>query len=240
MTEKKAYIGAKIFDGIKPHTGACLLIDDGWVAGIVPVGEISSDYQCINLDGGLITAGFIDLQVNGGGGVLFNEAPTVSSIQTICAAHKQFGTTALLPTLITDKPDVTKRAIEAGIEAQSKNVQGFLGLHLEGPHLSIEKKGAHSPNLIRQMTDLDLKILCEAKQELENLLITVASESVDNDQIAELSAAGIRVSLGHTAATSRQAKSSFNAGATSVTHLYNAMSPLTHREPGLVGLSWLY
>jgi N-acetylglucosamine-6-phosphate deacetylase len=235
MSDKKAYTGCKIFDGNKTHIGAGLLIDNGLSAGIVPVDEIGNDYSCVDLDGGLLTAGFVDLQVNGGGGVLFNEAPTLGAIRAMCAAHQQFGTTALLPTLITDKPDVTKRAIDAGVEAQSKNVPGFLGLHLEGPHLSVEKKGAHSPSLIRSMTNKDLELLCEAKQQLKYLLITVAPESVSNDQISQLSAAGIRVSLGHTASTSKQAKSCFSAGASSVTHLYNAMSPLTHREPGLVG-----
>jgi len=235
MTDRKAFIGATIFDGNQTHAGAALLTDDGRSSGIVPTDKIDSAYECINLNGGLITAGFVDLQVNGGGGVLFNEAPTVDSIKTICAAHQQFGTTALLPTLITDTPEITKRAIEAGLEAQSQNISGFLGLHLEGPHLSVEKKGAHSPKLIRRMTDHDLEILCEAKQQLENLLITVAPESVDNDQISVLSAAGIHVSLGHTNTSASRAKSAFDAGATSVTHLYNAMSPLTHREPGLVG-----
>lgn len=237
MTDKKALIGATIFDGQKMRTDAALLIDGAKTLGIVNSDEVNSSYQSIEMKGGMISAGFVDLQVNGGGGVLFNDAPTVQSIETICDAHQQFGTTALLPTLITDTPDVTKRAIEAGIEAQSKNVPGFLGLHLEGPHLSVEKKGAHSPKLIRRMSDQDLAILCKAKQDLDSLLITVAPESVDNDQIAELSAAGIRVSLGHTATSAPRAKSAFAAGATSVTHLFNAMSPLTHREPGLVGAS---
>lgn len=235
MTHKQAYIGASIFDGQRMLENRALLIKDDRIEGIVTVDEIQADYECTQLDGGILTAGFIDLQVNGGGGVLLNEELSVEGIKTICNAHMQFGTTALLPTLITDTAEITKRAIDAGIEAKNADIPGFLGLHLEGPHLSIEKKGAHSPALIRRMTDQDLEILCDAKLHLDNLLLTVAPESVDNDQIAELSSTGIRVSLGHSAATAQKAKQAFAAGASSVTHLYNAMSALTHREPGIVG-----
>lgn len=235
MTHKRAYIGANIFDGQRMLENRALLIKDDRIEGIVTVDEIQADYECTQLDGGILTAGFIDLQVNGGGGVLLNEELSVEGIKTICNAHMQFGTTALLPTLITDTAEITKRAIDAGIEAKNADIPGFLGLHLEGPHLSIEKKGAHSPALIRRMTDQDLEILCDAKLHLDNLQLTVAPESVDNDQIAELSSAGIRVSLGHSAATAQKAKQAFVAGASSVTHLYNAMSALTHREPGIVG-----
>ncbi|MEM8539795.1 MAG: N-acetylglucosamine-6-phosphate deacetylase [Pseudomonadota bacterium] len=235
MTNKTAYIGARIFDGLKIHQNHALLIDGEHSGGIVQVDNVAPDYQRNQLKGGLLAAGFVDLQVNGGGGVLLNEQPSIEGIRTICDAHRQFGTTAVLVTLITDGLEVTKQAIDAAIKAQSAKVPGFLGLHLEGPHLSIEKKGAHSSDLIRPMNEQDLSVLCEAKQYLDNLLITVAPESVSDEQIASLASAGIRVSLGHTATTSARAKASFAAGASSVTHLYNAMSPLTHREPGLVG-----
>lgn len=235
MTDRKAYIGASIFDGQYMHENKALLVSDNLIDGIVTIENIDSRYSCIALDGGILTAGFIDLQVNGGGGVLLNENPSVSGIKTICDAHLQFGTTALLPTLITDIPDLTSRAIEAAIEATQNNVPGFLGLHLEGPHISIPKKGAHSPELIRSMTDQDADELCDAKKHLENLLVTVAPESVTNDQISKLVSAGIRVSLGHSNVTSDCAKLAFETGASSVTHLYNAMSGLTHREPGIVG-----
>ncbi len=235
MSDKTAYIGANIFDGQQMHTNCALLINGGRIDGIVSDDALSDDYARVELSGGLLTPGFIDLQVNGGGGVLLNQDPTIQGIQTICEAHLQFGTTSLLPTLITDAPDVTKRAIDAAIEAESKNVPGFLGLHLEGPHLSMQKKGAHSPNLIRQVTDQDIEILCEAKKSLSKLLITIAPESVSCDQISQLASCGIHLSLGHSAATSQKAKEAFAAGVSSVTHLYNAMSPLTHREPGIVG-----
>lgn len=235
MSDKTAYIGANIFDGQQMHSNCALLINGDRIDGIVSVKALSDEYARVELGGGLLTPGFIDLQVNGGGGVLLNQDPSIKGIQTICEAHLQFGTTSLLPTLITDAPDVTKQAIDAAIEAESTNVPGFLGLHLEGPHLSMQKKGAHSPDLIRHVTDQDIEILCDAKKYLSNLLITIAPESVEYDQISQLASCGIHLSLGHSAATSQQAKEAFAAGVSSVTHLFNAMSPLTHREPGIVG-----
>jgi N-acetylglucosamine-6-phosphate deacetylase len=235
MSEKNAYIGATIFDGQVMHEDCALLVTDERIDGIVDKDKVGADFKRTLLDGGNLSAGFIDLQVNGGGGILFNEMPTLKGIETICDAHQKFGTTALFPTLITDSIDTTKRAIEAAIQAQSNNIPGFLGLHIEGPHLSIEKKGAHKDDLIRPMTDEDLDLLCSAKSHLDNLLVTLAPESVSDEQVSVLTKLGIRVSLGHSAATAFKAEKFFMAGASSVTHLYNAMSPLTHREPGIVG-----
>lgn len=235
MTRKIALAGATIFDGHASHADAALLVSDGTIAGIVPNDRVPSDFEPVPLAGGLLAPGFIDLQANGGGGVLFNETPTAEGIATICAAHARFGTTALLVTLITDTPEIMRRAIEAGIEAYRRTVPGFLGLHLEGPHLSIEKRGAHHPGLIRPMSDRDVEALREARRALPNLLVTLAPESVEEAQIAALAGAGICVSLGHTNASAAQAKRMFRAGARSVTHLFNAMSGLNHREPGLVG-----
>jgi N-acetylglucosamine-6-phosphate deacetylase len=235
MTRKIALTGARIFDGHSCHENAAILFSDGIVSGIVPNERVSSDFECVRLDGGMLAPGFIDLQANGGGGVLFNEEPDARSIGTICKAHACFGTTALLVTLITDTPEIMKRAIEAGAEASQQNVPGFLGLHLEGPHLSIEKRGAHHPDLIRTMTDRDVEILREARQALPNLMVTLAPEAVEEAQITELTKAGICVSLGHTNASAERSKQMFQAGARSATHLFNAMSGLNHREPGLVG-----
>ncbi|WP_244627828.1 N-acetylglucosamine-6-phosphate deacetylase [Lentilitoribacter sp. Alg239-R112] len=231
----KAIIGANIFDAEKTHKNSALLLSDGKIIAIVADHEVPSEYEVISVDGGTLTPGFIDLQVNGGGGVLLNDEPTIDGIRTICDAHAKFGTTSLLPTLITDDFDNTKRAIEAGIEAHKQNVPGFLGLHLEGPHLSTQKKGAHDPSLIRKMTDEDVKILIDGRKNLPNLMITVGIETVTLQQIKVLSEANIIVSLGHTNCTYEQAVEASESGATCATHLFNAMSPLTHREPGLVG-----
>jgi N-acetylglucosamine-6-phosphate deacetylase len=235
MSSYKAITGVEIFDGENRHQNSALILAGGKIINIVEASDIPADCQVTHLNGGLLAPGFIDLQVNGGGGILFNERPDVEAIRTICEAHAQFGTTAMLPTLITDGPEITAKAIKAGIEAVAQNIQGFVGLHLEGPHLSVAKKGAHDPSLIRAMTDYDMRQLLYARENLPNLMTTVAPESVTNEQISVLSKAGIVVSLGHTNATHSLASSAMEAGASCVTHLYNAMSQLTNREPGLVG-----
>ena len=156
-------------------------------------------------------------------------------IGTICRTFYQFGTTALLPTLITDTPEVTGRAIDAGVEAARRETPGFLGLHLEGPHLSLARKGAHDPALIRPMEEADLRRLVDARAKLPNLLTTVAPETVTPEQIAALAAAGIVVSIGHSDARYAIATTAAAAGASMVTHLFNALSQLGNREPGVVG-----
>ncbi len=231
----KALAGAtRIFDGETWHEGAALLVRGGQVEGIVPADAVPGDFSTVRLEGGLLAPGFVDLQVNGGGGVMLNGAPTVETIETICKAHQRFGTTALLPTLITDTPEVARQAIAAGQEAAGR-VPGFLGLHLEGPHLSVARKGAHDPKLIRPMTEADLRALCEAKAGLPVLLVTLAPESVSLEKVERLAEAGVLVSLGHTDTGLAAARKAAEAGARLVTHLFNAQSQLGNREPGVVG-----
>jgi N-acetylglucosamine-6-phosphate deacetylase len=153
----------------------------------------------------------------------------------MCDIHARLGATGILPTLITDSPEATARVIAAGIEAVRRQTPGFLGLHLEGPHLDPRRKGAHDPALIRPMTEDDLVRLLEAAARLPSLMLTVAPESVTPDQIGRLAAAGVIVSLGHSDCTAAEAKAAMAAGAACVTHLFNAMSQLGNREPGLVG-----
>nr|WP_272212846.1 N-acetylglucosamine-6-phosphate deacetylase [Marinicella sp. W31]MDC2878769.1 N-acetylglucosamine-6-phosphate deacetylase [Marinicella sp. W31] len=194
-----------------------------------------ADAEIIRADGHMIAPGFVDLQVNGGGGVLLNNDPSLAGIETICRAHAQFGTTALLPTLITDRPEVVKQAVAAGREAHAAAVPGFLGLHLEGPHLALARKGTHDPALIRPMETADCDFLVENAGAFGVALITVAPESVQRQQVARLCEAGYTVSLGHTGTGCASAGEYRMAGASMATHLFNAMSPLNHREPGLVG-----
>jgi N-acetylglucosamine-6-phosphate deacetylase len=234
MSSALALLAKRIFDGEAWHDDAALIIGGGIVEAIVSREKIPTGAETIDA-GDMLAPGFVDLQVNGGGGVMLNDHPTVDGIETICRAHAPFGTTALLPTLITDTPEVTAAAVAAGIEATRRKVPGFAGLHLEGPHLSIARKGAHDPRLIRPMTDADLKALIAAKKELPALLTTVAPESVTPEQVSALTKAGIVVSLGHTESTCTTANSYADAGATMVTHLFNAMSQIGNREPGLVG-----
>ena len=137
---RTVFRGAAVFDGARLHAGAALVVEDGRVAGIVPPDE-APEGERVRLDGGVLAPGFIDLQVNGGGGVMLNDHPSLEGIRTICAAHARLGTTALLPTLITDTPEVARAAVEAGIAAADAGVPGFLGLHLEGPHPTCGARG---------------------------------------------------------------------------------------------------
>ncbi|PXA98708.1 N-acetylglucosamine-6-phosphate deacetylase [Nostoc sp. 3335mG] len=235
MSDLLAISGARIFDSHDWHDDAALLIEFGEVAGIVHRDEIHANAERVVFDGGMVVPGFVDLQVNGGGGVLFNNNPSLDAIRTICAAHAQFGTTALLPTLITDTVPVNEAAIAAGRAAEAARVPGFLGLHLEGPHLALARKGTHDPALIRPMDEADLARLVAAAHDLPNLLCTVAAETVTPAQIRALAAAGVVVSIGHSDADYATAMAAFDAGATMATHLFNAMSQLGNREPGVVG-----
>ena len=228
-----AISGGRIFDGREWHDGKTLVVDGQHVAAIAD--EVPLGARGVDAEGALIVPGFIDLQVNGGGGVMFNSEPTPEGIARIAGAHARFGTTKLLPTLITDNREITAHAREAGREARARNTPGFLGIHLEGPHLSVSRKGAHDPKLIRPMEPADLDALRQYRAEAGFLLTTFAPESVSIDQVRALAAAGVTVSLGHTDTTCANALSYFEAGARMSTHLFNAMSPLGHREPGLVG-----
>lgn len=230
-----AISGARIFDGERWHDRSVLLISDGRVASIVPEEHVPTDVTKVDAAGSLLVPGFIDLQVNGGGGVMLNDEPTVEGLRTICRAHARFGTTALLPTLITDTPEVTAAVIAAGKKAIALGVPGFAGLHLEGPHLSLARKGAHDPSLIRPMEQLDLDLLLRCREAFPALMITIAPENVTEEQVAALANAGFIVSLGHTDVGFEIAQRYARAGARTVTHLFNAMSPLGHREPGMVG-----
>ncbi|MDQ0132265.1 N-acetylglucosamine-6-phosphate deacetylase [Neorhizobium galegae] len=235
MSTSKAITGARIFDGTFWHEDAALIFAGGKIEAIQSTVKLPENIERIDAGGGLIAPGFIDLQVNGGGGVLLNEEPTVAGLRQICAAHAKFGTTALLPTLITDTYEVTSRTVEAGKQAKAEGVPGFLGLHLEGPHLSVARKGAHDPKLIRPMEEKDIELMLSYKGVFDAMMITIAPENVTTEQAARLAQAGFMVSLGHTDTTYETAKTYAEAGVRTVTHLFNAMSPLGHRQPGVVG-----
>lgn len=235
MTEKKVITGARLFDGVEWHDGCALVIEARRVKAIVAAADVPADAERIDAHGMLLVPGFIDLQVNGGGGALLNEEPSVEGIRQICTAHAKFGTTALLPTLITDTREVRSATIHAGLQAKVAGVPGFLGLHLEGPHLSVARKGAHDPALIRPMDDADLKEMLDCARALGILMVTVAPENATKEQVRALADAGAVVSLGHTDVGYDTAVSYAKAGAKTVTHLFNAMSGLGHREPGVVG-----
>lgn len=235
MTKKKSFVGATIFDGFNRHLNSALIIMNGKVVEIIPEEKVDPSTDQIVLAGGLLTPGFVDLQVNGGGGVLFNDNPSLENLKTICEAHAKLGTTSIMPTLISDSPEVHKRAISVIIDALYYPIKGLVGLHLEGPHLAVARKGAHEERFIRPMKELDCLELESLANKVRNLMLTIAPEAVLPQQITRLSNAGAVISLGHTDCTFDQAADAVDAGATCATHLFNAMSPFGSREPGLVG-----
>ena len=232
MSGLTAYTGARIFDGEAWHDDAALIVDGDRIHSI---GPIPDGAETIALEGGMLAPGFVDLQVNGGGGHLVGPGTTVEDLRLVCDTHACFGVTSLLPTLISDSVEVTEAVLAAGAHAARQGMAGFIGLHLEGPHLSLSRKGAHDPRLLRPMVESDLVRLERARTALPHLVVTVAAEAASPEQIARLVRAGIVVSLGHSGATFETAGAAIRAGATLVTHLFNAMSQLGNREPGLVG-----
>jgi N-acetylglucosamine-6-phosphate deacetylase len=186
-----------------------------------------------DLCGSLLLPGFIDTQVNGGGGVLFNDDPSVEAIRAIGNAHRRFGTTGFLPTLISDDLDVVARAVAAVKAAMDARVPGVLGIHIEGPFLNVERKGVHDPAKLRGLDDSAVGLLTSLKS--GKTLVTLAPEVTTSEIIRRLSAAGVKVSAGHTNATYEQISLALRNGLTGFTHLFNAMSQLTGREPGVVG-----
>lgn len=229
----KALVNATLHTGDSVLEGAALLIDGPTIAAIVEQDAIPSEAEVTDLGGGILAPGFIDLQVNGGGGALFNDRPDVPTLQRIAEAHRRFGTTGLLPTLITDSAEKRAAAVAAVRAAMAEGVPGILGIHLEGPHIAAERRGVHDARFIAAPDADDLALLGG----LTGLpaLVTLAPEAVPPEQIRRLAAAGLRVAAGHSAATWAQAKAGFAAGITGITHLFNAMSPLGSREPGVVG-----
>jgi N-acetylglucosamine-6-phosphate deacetylase len=235
MTSAFAVTARRIFDGKRMHADAALVVEGEMVRAIMSQADLPAGMPRSGTPVALIAPGFIDLQVNGGGGALFNNDPTETGIRAICEAHARYGTTALMVTFITDRPELKRVAIAAGEQAYTHGSAGYLGLHLEGPHLSVARKGTHDPALIRPMTEADLTYLEGVAGSFGLAMITVAPESVTAEQVTRLVAAGYRVSLGHTDTPCADVTPYVEAGASMVTHLFNAMSQLGNREPGLVG-----
>jgi len=229
------YVSGAVFDGHALLDDRALVVAGGAVVGLVAPDDLTPDVERRDLGPGVIAPGFVDLQVNGGGGLMFNDAPSVETLEAMAAAHARLGATSILPTLITDTPDKTDRAIEAVRGAVGLGVPGLMGLHLEGPHLARSRKGAHDANLIRPMENADLKVLQDVASLLPCLLVTLAPEAATLAQIAALSEAGVIVCLGHTDASYDDCVAAQRAGAYGVTHLFNAMRQTGPRDPGVVG-----
>jgi N-acetylglucosamine-6-phosphate deacetylase len=225
-----AVAARRVFDGINVHEDAVVLIDASRIAAVVPRDRVLGSMSVHELPAeAWLAPGFIDIQVNGGGDVLFNDEPTPDAIRKIVAAHRKFGTTTLLPTLISDSPEKMAAAL-ATVDQMARLEPGVLGIHLEGPFLSPEKAGVHDPHVLRQPTEKDLAMLTARRNGVT--LVTLAPEVVPEPFIVDLAAAGVRVSLGHSMATYAQTKAAMAAGLSGFTHLFNAMRPLESREPG--------
>jgi len=211
-----------------------VLLDGETIVGLLPPSDPRvRAAQQHDLHGAMLLPGFIDVQVNGGGGVLFNEAPTVETLRRIGVAHRQFGTTGFLPTLISDDPSVMREALAAVEQALIEGVPGVLGIHLEGPYLAPARKGVHDPRYFHVPDRDELALLCAPHRGVR--LITLAPDQVPLASIGALVDAGLIVCAGHTAADYDVTRAALDAGVRGFTHLFNAMTPLGSREPGVVG-----
>ena len=219
---------ARLFDGEQWHQHVRVSAEGGVITQIAACAPA----ECADLT---LAPGFIDVQVNGGGGALFNTAPVIDSLRTMLKAHAGFGTTAMLPTVITDSVETMQRCADAIAAAIAAGEPGILGVHFEGPHLSVPKRGVHPTEHIRGLSADELALY--GRSDLGIKLVTVAPENVTPAQIRQLVALDVIVCLGHSNADGATVEAALAAGATGFTHLYNAMSPLTSREPGMVGVA---
>jgi N-acetylglucosamine-6-phosphate deacetylase len=229
-----ALLNGRVLRGETLVDGLCVLIENGRILALVP----EEDPRCRDatprdLGGQMLLPGFIDTQVNGGGGVLFNDAPTIETIRRIGSVHRRFGTAGFLPTLISTDLDVVAQAIAAARAAIAARVPGVLGIHIEGPFLNVERKGVHDPAKLRELDTGAVGLL--ASMGVGRTVVTLAPEMTAPDIIRTLADAGVIVSAGHTNATYAQIVEALRHGLRGFTHLFNAMSPLTSREPGVVG-----
>ncbi|WP_343612768.1 N-acetylglucosamine-6-phosphate deacetylase [Novosphingobium sp.] len=233
MTGPTALLGAHIVlpHGVVQHQA--LLIADGRILGLAAPGDVPDGYQRVDLGGGTLLPGFIDTQVNGGGDVLFNDQTSVEGIRAIAQAHRQFGTTGLMPTLISDHPQVVDAALAAGEDALEQGVPGVLGLHIEGPHLNPAKKGIHDQT---RFAAIDARVIERlGAPTLGRRIVTLAPELAPKGAIAALTLAGVLVCAGHSMADYAQTRAALAEGLAGFTHLFNAMTQFSSREPGMVG-----
>jgi N-acetylglucosamine-6-phosphate deacetylase len=230
----RALVNARVLVDEGFVDGQAVIVEGDRIVAVVPADDArAKSAERHDLAGAMLVPGFLDVQVNGGGGVLFNDAPTVETLRTIGRAHRRFGTTGFLPTLISDDLSVIAAAIEAVRRALAERVPGVIGVHIEGPFISEARKGAHDPAKFRDLDDRGVQLLTSLGT--GRTLVTLAPEVTDVETIRRLTRAGVVVSAGHTDATFEQMQEAFRHGVTGLTHLFNAMSPLTSREPGAVG-----
>jgi len=228
-----ALVNGRVMTDRGLEDGLAVQLAEGRIASVGSAVDLPAGVKRYDLGGGLLLPGFIDIQVNGGGGVLFNDTPTAAAVAAIGAAHRRFGTTGFLPTLISDDLSVVRQARAAAQEAIRQGTPGVLGVHIEGPYLNIERKGIHEADKLRRLDEAGMEVLTSPGE--GRTLVTLAPEMAGTAMIERLTAAGVIVSAGHTNATYAQALAGLDAGLTGFTHLFNAMSPIASRAPGVVG-----
>jgi N-acetylglucosamine-6-phosphate deacetylase len=227
------YFAEHLFDGKTVKKNQLLSVENGQIISM----ETTLSPGDATLLSGLVAPGFVDVQVNGGGGVLFNNQPILDTLITMSRAHQQYGSTAILPTLITDDLETMQLAADAVATAIAENLQGIIGIHFEGPHLSQPKKGIHPSQHIRQISPQEMAVF--KRTDLGLVCVTLAPENVSLKVIEELVKANVKVCLGHSNASAAETFAALQAGAQGFTHLFNAMSPLQSREAGMVGAALL-
>jgi len=223
---------SRLFNEGRLHIGAVLGVLNGRVQIFTEDIQVKEAHQVMDFDG-IISPGFVDLQVNGGGGVLLNETPTKEAIWDIAKAHRKYGTTGILPTVITDSVSVLSRAVDAAMEAVGQN--GILGLHIEGPHISTERRGTHKAEFVRPLDEDTIRLVEKLRSADVPTMLTLAPDVVSPEDISRLVDLGTVVSIGHSKASADVVRRALEAGASCFTHLFNAMPPMAGREPGVVG-----
>lgn len=234
---KQAYLkNARIFDGDAFLDGRAVHIIDGKIKALLDEKDVPQNAFIEDLQGHLLVPGFVDVQVNGGAGVMFNDEQSVDALATIISGHRKYGSTTLMPTFITDKFEAMVAAAEAAKAAMAANLPGIRGVHFEGPYFSLARRGVHLEEYIRPVDEGAFDLFTQ--KGLGATIVTLAPEEVPAAFITALDKAGVRVCAGHTSATYDQAMAGFDAGVSGVTHLYNAMPPMMNREPGLIGAAF--
>ncbi|MDB2671173.1 N-acetylglucosamine-6-phosphate deacetylase [Candidatus Pseudothioglobus singularis] len=229
---KQAITGSKLFNGIDFIEHKALLIDDQHIAGIVNEDTIPTDFQVKKLDGGILSPGFIDLQVNGGGGKLFNNSPDKESLNTIISAHQYFGTTSIMPTVISDSLNILQKCTDT-ISNEINNNHSLLGIHIEGPFFNVKYRGVHQKQYINTINASYLNLF-ETLYKFP-VMLTLAPECISIKQLKHLKSLGFKILAGHTDANYDQLEEAVKYGLDGFTHLFNAMGQISAREPGVVG-----
>jgi len=222
----------QVFDGESLRSGLAIGVENGRIQSLILQEDLPAEAPRKSIDG-IVTPGYLDLQVNGGGDAFLNATPTPQGMARIAAAHRRFGTVGILPTLITDAPEVLDRAADAAIAALGQ--QGILGLHIEGPHISIPRRGTHAARFVRPLDDRTIAVVARLRAADVTVMITLAPEATRPGQIADLVDLGAIVSLGHTDTTAEATRAALSEGANCFTHLFNAMSPMLNRAAGVTG-----